>query len=40
MDLADLDTLPHKIDRLLPHHNALRAGLGVAEIDARSILKN
>jgi adenylosuccinate synthase len=23
MDLADLDTLPHKIDRLLAHHNAL-----------------
>jgi len=23
MDLADLDTLPHKIDRLLEHHNAL-----------------
>ena len=27
MDLADLDTLPHKIDRLLAHHNALRRGL-------------
>src|SRR5271155_2234099 len=26
MDLADLDTLPHKIDRLLAHHNALRRG--------------
>jgi adenylosuccinate synthase len=23
MDLADLDTLPHKIERLLAHHNAL-----------------
>src|SRR5260370_4390276 len=27
MDLADLPTLPHKIDRLLSHHNALRRGL-------------
>ena len=27
MDLDDLDTLPHKIDRLLAHHNALRRGL-------------
>ena len=31
MDLADLDTLPMKIDRLLAHHNALRRGLGHAE---------
>ena len=30
MDLADLDTLPHKIDRLLVHHNALRRGLNLA----------
>ncbi|MCW5698167.1 MAG: adenylosuccinate synthase [Bauldia sp.] len=28
MDLADLSTLPGKIDRLLAHHNALRRGLG------------
>ena len=33
MDLADLDTLPHKIDRLLAHHNALRRGLGLEEFD-------
>jgi adenylosuccinate synthase len=32
MDLADLDTLPAKIDRLLTHHNALRRGLGLDEI--------
>src|SRR3954451_15160933 len=32
MDLADLDTLPAKIDRLLTHHNALRRGLGLEEI--------
>src|SRR5471032_1153458 len=39
MDLADLDTLPHKIERLLAHHNALRRGLNLAEIDGAGILK-
>ena len=39
MDLADLDTLPHKIDRLLAHHNALRRGLKLEEIDGGVILK-
>src|ERR1700732_124763 len=39
MDLADLDTLPHKIDRLLAHHNALRRGLNLEEIDGRGILR-
>ena len=34
MDLADLDTLPAKIERLLAHHNALRRGFGLEEIDA------
>src|SRR3981081_4568179 len=29
MDLADLDTLPHKIDRLLAHPNAPGRGLGL-----------
>ncbi|MGJ4891942.1 adenylosuccinate synthase [Bradyrhizobium sp. HKCCYLRH3099] len=38
MDLADLDTLPHKIDRLLAHHNALRRGLGLELIDGKVIL--
>ncbi|CCD96774.1 Adenylosuccinate synthetase (IMP--aspartate ligase) (AdSS) (AMPSase) [Bradyrhizobium sp. ORS 375] len=38
MDLADLDTLPHKIDRLLAHHNALRRGLGLEQIDGKVIL--
>ncbi len=38
MDLADLDTLPHKIDRLLAHHNALRRGHNLEEIDGKSIL--
>jgi adenylosuccinate synthase len=39
MDLADLATLPHKIERLLSHHNALRRGLNLAEIDGAGILK-
>lgn len=39
MDLADLDTLPHKIDRLLTHHNALRRGLGLAEFNSADIVK-
>jgi adenylosuccinate synthase len=33
MDLADLDTLPAKIERLLAHHNALRRGHGLDEVD-------
>jgi adenylosuccinate synthase len=40
MDIADVQTLPHKIDRLLTHHNALRRGLNLAEIDAGGILKD
>jgi adenylosuccinate synthase len=32
MDLANLATLPAKVDRLLTHHNALRRGLGQPEI--------
>ncbi len=32
MDLANLETLPAKIDRLLTHHNALRRGLWKPEI--------
>ena len=39
MDLADLDTLSHKIDRLLAHHNALRRGHGLEEIDGKAILR-
>jgi adenylosuccinate synthase len=37
MDLADLPSLPEKIDRLLAHHNALRRGLRLDEIDAKTI---
>ena len=37
MDLADPVTLRGKIERLLAHHNALRRGLGAAEIDPAAI---
>jgi adenylosuccinate synthase len=40
MDLADLDTLPDKIDRLLAHHNALRRGFNLKEIDGKGILRD
>ncbi|WP_299869680.1 adenylosuccinate synthase [uncultured Hoeflea sp.] len=39
MDLANLDTLPAKVDRLLTHHNALRRGLGQPEIPVATILE-
>ncbi|HEY6632174.1 MAG TPA: adenylosuccinate synthase [Rhizobiaceae bacterium] len=39
MDLADPDTLPAKIDRLLAHHNPLRRGLGEAELDPETVLE-
>jgi adenylosuccinate synthase len=37
MDLADLDSLRGKIDRLLTHHNALRRGLGMEEVSAAAV---
>jgi adenylosuccinate synthase len=37
MDLADLDALKPKLDRLLAHHNALRRGLGLAELSAAAL---
>lgn len=37
MDLANLSTLPAKIDRMLVHHNALRRGLGQDEVSAQAI---
>ena len=40
MDLADPDTLSHKAERLLSHHNALRRGLNLAEISAEEILQS
>ena len=37
MDLADLPTLGGKIERLLAHHNALRRGNGMPEVDANDL---
>jgi adenylosuccinate synthase len=37
MDLADLPALTLKIERLLAHHNALRRGLGLKELDGNAI---
>ncbi|MEL6977903.1 MAG: adenylosuccinate synthase [Pseudomonadota bacterium] len=37
-DLADPETIEQRLDRLLPHHNALRRGFGAEEID-RAALK-
>ncbi|MCC5780238.1 adenylosuccinate synthase [Nitratireductor sp. B36] len=39
MDLANKDTLPMKIDRLLTHHNALRRGLGHEEVTHQAIME-
>jgi adenylosuccinate synthase len=39
MDLADLDSLPRKIDRLLTHHNALRRGMQLEEVDGDSLFR-
>ncbi len=36
-DLADPATLEARIERLLTHHNALRAGLGIDPIDAAAL---
>jgi len=37
MDLADLPALRGKIDRLLTHHNALRRGHNLPEIEAKAV---
>ena len=37
MDLADLPALRGKIDRLLAHHNALRRGHNLPEIEAKAV---
>ena len=39
-DLADLDQLEAKIDRLLTHHNALRQGLGLPEVDVAALVQS
>jgi adenylosuccinate synthase len=38
MDLADLQTLPAKVDSLLTHHNALRRGMGHGEASHAAIM--
>jgi adenylosuccinate synthase len=38
IDLADPALLEAKIERLLAHHNALRRGLGIDEVDAGALL--
>ena len=38
MDLANMETLPAKVDRLLTHHNALRRGLNEPEIAHDTIM--
>jgi adenylosuccinate synthase len=38
-DLADLSTLPAKIDNVLVHHNALLRGLGALEVEAAPLLQ-
>jgi adenylosuccinate synthase len=37
MDLADLKSLPDKIERLLVHHNALRRGLDLGALDPNAL---
>jgi adenylosuccinate synthase len=37
MDLADLPSLSQKIERLLAHHNALRRGLNLKELEGAAI---
>ncbi|TPW30908.1 adenylosuccinate synthase [Martelella alba] len=39
MDLANLETLPAKVDRLLTHHNALRRGFGAPEVSHETIME-
>ena len=38
-DLRNPQNLPPKIERLLAHHNALRRGLGVAEMDGGTLIE-
>ena len=37
IDLAEPETLMLKIERLLAHHNALRRGMGLAEVEPQAI---
>ncbi len=38
MDLADMQSLPGKVERLLAHHNALRRGLGHSEVAHETLM--
>ena len=38
-DLADAEALKAKIGRLLTHHNALRTGLGLPDVDPQALLE-
>lgn len=38
MDLADLDALEGKVERILTHHNALRRGFGAPEVEHKTIM--
>ncbi len=38
LDLADLATLPQKLESLLEHHNALRRGFGQPEVDEAALI--
>lgn len=38
-DLAEKESLPGKIERLLAHHNALRKGMGEPEVDGAKLLE-
>src|SRR5665213_2607142 len=40
IDLKEFKSLPAKIERLLAHHNALRRGNNLDELDAHSILES
>src|SRR5262249_15196267 len=39
IDLQDFAALPAKVERLLAHHNALRRGMGLDEIDGLELLR-
>jgi adenylosuccinate synthase len=39
IDLKNLDTIGPKLERLLTHHNALRRGNGIEEVDASTLLR-
>jgi adenylosuccinate synthase len=38
LDLANVDSLPEKVERLLTHHNSLRRGFGHVEFEHKAIL--